>query len=61
MASLSFLKNLFLAEDKSVLVRLFDDSERLVGDTARAEAVTAALEALFHGDEIGRASCRERV
>ena len=50
MASLSFLKNLFLAEDKSVLVRLFDDGERLVGDTARAEAVTAALEALFHGD-----------
>ena len=50
MASLSFLKNLFLAEDKSVLVRLFDDGECLVGDTTRAEAVTAALEALFHGD-----------
>ena len=42
MASLSFLKNLFLPEHKSVLVRLFDDGKCLVGDTARAEAVTAA-------------------
>ena len=46
MDSLSFLKLILLPEHKAVLVRLFDDGERLVGDTARAEAVAAALEAL---------------